>query len=61
MQRIANNVAATKAGLLGAWLLLARAFRALRDGAPGSADHERWWAALMTDRTPLTDRLDAGR
>jgi len=25
MQRIANNVAATKAGLLGAWLLLARA------------------------------------
>jgi len=25
VQRIANNVAATKAGLLGAWLLLARA------------------------------------
>jgi MPBQ/MSBQ methyltransferase len=25
MQRIANNVAATKAGLLGAWLFLARA------------------------------------
>ena len=25
MHRIANNVAATKAGLLGAWLLLARA------------------------------------
>ena len=25
MHRIANNIAATKAGLLGAWLLLARA------------------------------------